>query len=146
MTEQLTVFLENRAGRVDEVLRILKDNQVNIFSASLADASDFGLLRMIVEEPEKAKDVLGQNGIFAKVSPIVLVAVSHEIGGLYDAINLLTEAGISVEYMYGLSTYEKGAAIAIKTSNLEKTEQIFDTAEVPGVKLYTIEGLKALVK
>lgn len=143
MTEQLSVFLENREGRVDEVLKLFKENNINIYSASLADTSDFGLLRMIVENPSYAREVLVKNGIMAKTTPVILVAVSNEVGGLYEAMKTIADAGISVSYMYGLSTNGAGAAIALKTDDLTKTEEVLKGANVT---FYTVEDLKAMAR
>ena len=77
---QLSVFIENRKGRLEQVLDILKEEQINIISLSLADSSDFGLLRMIVSDSEKGKDALKAKGFSAMLTPVLAVKLSHQIG------------------------------------------------------------------
>lgn len=119
--KQLSVFLENRKGRLDEVLTILKEHDINIISASLADSSEFGLLRLLVSDTEKAKTVLREAGFMAKANDIIAIVIPHRVGSLVEVLSLIDKADINIEYMYGLSTESEGAAIAIKTSDLDAT-------------------------
>ena len=119
--KQLSIFLENRAGRLGDVLTVLKNNEINIVSASLADTSEFGLLRLLVNDTAKAKSVLKQAGFTAKDHDIIALVIPHKIGSLVEITKLIDKAGINIEYMYGLSTGIQGASIAIKTSDLPGT-------------------------
>ncbi len=136
--KQLSVFLENREGRLEEVLKILKENEINIVSLSLADTSDFGLLRMLVSDPEAARAALKAKGISAKVNDIVAIQLSHKIGKLEEVLSTIYNAEINIEYMYALSTGRDGASIAIKTSDLEKTVEVLKKADV---KFYTPDDM-----
>lgn len=126
LTKQISVFLENRGGRLNEVLKVLKNSGVNILSLSLADTSDYGLLRIIVDDSEKGKAALSAQGFSAKVSLVTVVSVSHSVGALNDLVSKLAESGVNVEYMYGLSLYGENASIVIKTSDPEGTEKILN--------------------
>ena len=118
--KQLSVFIENREGRLGEVLTALKDNNINIVSLSLADTSDYGMLRMITSNPEEAKSVLKERGFSAKLTDVLAVKLEHKVGELQEVLEIICKAGINVEYMYALATKNNDATIVIKTSNAEE--------------------------
>ena len=126
--KQLSVFLENREGRLEEVLNTLKEEKINIISLSLADTSDYGMLRILVEEPERGKDALKAKGFSATLSDIVAVTLPHKIGALQETLHVMYEAGINIEYMYALCTTTDEAAIAIKPSDLDKAVKALEAA------------------
>ncbi len=136
--KQLSVFLENREGRLEEALRILKDNDINIISLSLADTSDFGLLRLIVNDPVKAKQVLKESRFSSQVGDIIAIRISHTVGSLSEVLGAVTEADINIEYMYTLSVGVEGASLALKTSDLERTVEVISGKNV---HIYTQEEL-----
>lgn len=109
--KQLSVFLENREGRLDEVLKILGTNDVNIVALSLADTSDYGMLRMIVSDPEKGKTVLKEAGITAMLTDVVALRVPHATGSLSKAMHELVQGGINVEYMYAFANGADASAV-----------------------------------
>ena len=109
--KQLSVFLENREGRLDEVLRILGTNGVNIVALSLADTSDYGMLRMIVSEPEKGKTVLKEAGITSMLTDVVALRVPHATGSLSKAMHALVEGGVNIEYMYAFANGSDASAV-----------------------------------
>jgi len=119
LIKQLSVFIENRDGRLEQVTETLKDNNINIVSASLADTAEYGMFRMVVSNPEKARLVLKEAGFSAKLTDVIAVGLSQKIGMLHQLFKVLVEASISVEYMYALSTGANGSMI-IKVSDLEK--------------------------
>ena len=118
--KQLSVFIENREGRLGEVLTALKDNNINIVSLSLADSSDYGMLRMITSNPEEAKKVLKEKGFSAMLTDVLAVKLEHKVGELQEVLEIICKAGINVEYMYALATKNDDATIVIKTSNAEE--------------------------
>lgn len=124
IAKQVTVFIENREGRLCEVLEILKDNDINVVGASIADTSDFGLFRMIVNDPEKACNALKEKGIMSKLTNVISVSVPHKAGGLEKVIKVINEAGINIEYLYGMSSQDSDAMIVLKTEDLEATESV----------------------
>ena len=128
VVKQLSVFLENRQGRLGEVLQVLKDSEVNILSISLADTTEYGLLRLIVEDPEKGRDALLAAGFSAMLASVVIVKIPHTPGSLQNMLKTVVEKEINVEYMYGLTTEGNEASIVIKTSDLEKACEAFNIA------------------
>lgn len=122
--KQLSVFLENKSGRLEELLKILADEKINIFSASLADSNDFGVLRILVNDTDKAYRVLKEKGITSKANDVVGVRVPNQIGGLQKVAKVILGAGINISYIYGLSVANGGANIVMKTDDLEKTAKL----------------------
>jgi hypothetical protein len=98
--EQISIFLENKAGRLAEVTRVLGEGGINIRALSLADTSDFGILRLIVNNHEKAKQVLKEHGFTVGRTEVVAVEVEDRPGGLNRILQILSQADINVEYMY----------------------------------------------
>ena len=95
--QQLSVFLENREGRLDEVLAVLASNDVNIVALSLADTSDYGMLRMIVSDPNKGRAVLKDNGITAMLTDVVALRVPHATGSLSKAMHQIVSAVLKTD-------------------------------------------------
>lgn len=136
--KQLTVFIENKKGRLDEVLNTLKKSEINIISLSLADTADYGLLRLIVSDPKAAKDTLTKNGFSAMLTDVVAVKLSHKVGQLQELLSVICKASINIEYMYALSTGSDDACIVLKTSN---TDSIADLLEAEGIEAITLESI-----
>ena len=111
--EQLSVFLENRAGRLAEVTHTLAEAGINIRALSLADTSDFGILRMIVCDHEKAKTVLKEKGVTLGRTSVVAVEVADTPGGLDAVLQLVSRNGINVEYMYAFVQRDQESAVMI---------------------------------
>ena len=97
--QQLSVFLENREGRLDEVLSVLAGNDVNIVALSLADTTEYGMLRMIVSDPNKGKAVLKENGITAMLTDVIALRVPHETGSLSRAMHQIVDGDVNIEYI-----------------------------------------------
>ena len=102
--KQLTVFIENRVGTLEEVTESLKDHNINIFSISLADTSEYGLLRMIVSNPIEGKKVLQENGFSAMLTDVIAVRLENRVGTLSSLFRIISAAGIGIEYMYAMDT------------------------------------------
>ena len=117
--KQLSVFLENREGRLDEVLSTLGANGVNIVALSLADTADYGMLRMIVSDPQKGKAVLKEAGITSMLTEVVALRVPHATGSLSKAMHELMSNGVNVEYMYAFANGADASAI-LKSDDAEK--------------------------
>jgi len=122
--KQLTIFIENRTGRLSEVLNVLKQNGVNIISMSLADTTEFGLLRLIVDNPALGKDKLTENGFSSLLSDISIIKIPHKTGSLQELLSIVDESGISIEYMYGLSIEGDEAYVVLKASDANKIDKI----------------------
>jgi hypothetical protein len=100
MVKQVSIFLENRAGRLAEVTKLLSDNQLNIRALSVADTSDFGILRLIVNDPDKAIGVLKGANYTVSAAEVVAIEVDDRPGGLARILGIFDENRINVEYMY----------------------------------------------
>ena len=121
--KQLSVFLENREGRLDEVLKTLGANDINIVALSLADTADYGMLRMIVSDPEKGKAVLKEAGITSMLTDVVALRVPHASGSLSKAMHELMVGGVNVEYMYAFANGADASAV-LKSDNPAKVVTI----------------------
>lgn len=111
--KQVSIFLENRVGRIMEITEILGQNNINIRALSLADTSDFGILRMIVDNVEKAVTVLKGKGFIVKESYVVVVEVPDKPGGLASVLKVFSKKGINVEYMYAFFKKPQDKALLI---------------------------------
>ena len=110
---QISVFLENRAGQLAEITRLLAQEGVDIRALSIAETADYGLARMIVSDAHKASDVLLHHGDILSMTPVYAVEVPDAPGGLAELLSLLAENHIDVEYMYSLFFHEKGKACMV---------------------------------
>lgn len=136
--KQLSVFVENREGRLEKVLEVLKQNNINIISLSLADTSDYGLLRLIVSDPEGGKTALKSNGFSAILTDVLAIKLAHRIGQLQELLEVICKAAINIEYMYALSTGKDDASIVIKTSDLDKVTELL---KAKGVGIFSSEDI-----
>ncbi len=125
VTKQISVFIENRKGRLGEILDVLKENQVNIISTSLSDTAEYGILRIISDQPQKGKDALSVAGFSGMLTDVFILKIPHIPGGLQSVLRAISEEELSVEYMYGLSSGGGDASIVVKTSDLKKADEIF---------------------
>ena len=115
---QISVFLENRAGQLAEITRLLAQEGVDIRALSIAETADYGLARMIVSDSHKASDVLLHHGDILSMTPVYAVEVPDAPGGLAELLGLLAENSIDVEYMYSLFFHEPGkACMVLRVSN-----------------------------
>ena len=146
--QQLSVFLENREGRLDEVLSVLAGNDINIVALSLADTSEYGMLRMIVSDPNKGKAVLKENGITSMLTDVVALRVPHETGSLSRAMHQIVEGDVNIEYMYAFAAgdvahdcicdfylHQNLIRIYDIKGNLLKHIQVIDNACVPSTSV-----------
>ena len=97
--KQLSLFLENKPGNVRKACRTLAENGINIETMALADTEQFGILRILVKDWERAKEVFEKNGVIVRVSDVIALAVGHRPGGLADILDLLDKASLNIEYM-----------------------------------------------
>jgi hypothetical protein len=119
--KQLSVFLENRPGRLRELCSVLAEDGINIITLSLADTEQFGILRLIVREHERAKALLDEKGFVAKLTEVVAVEVKDEPGGLSRILQIEEQAGISVEYMYAFTIKSgENAVLLFRFDDMDK--------------------------
>lgn len=119
--EQISIFIENKSGRLAEVTRILGEAGINIRALSLADTSDFGILRLIVNDREKANNVLKEKGFTVSKTEVVAVEVPDRPGGLSEILLALDRESINVEYMYAF--VERCGANAVIIFRFDETEK-----------------------
>lgn len=120
MIKQIAVFLENKAGKASACCKILKEADVNLLALSIADTQDFGIMRLITENNEKALSALKGAGYIASEVELVGVEVPDKTGALSELLIALGDGGVSVEYMYSYAGVDGQAKIALKTANPEK--------------------------
>ncbi len=123
--KQVTVFIGNKEGRIEKVTEVLKENKINIGSLSLAESVDFGLLRLIVSDPERAKDALKAEGLSARLSDVIAVEISNAPGSLHELLTTLKD--YNIEYMYVLSNTDK-ASMIMKIKDYESAEASLTTS------------------
>lgn len=121
---QISIFLENRPGQLAEITEELTEAEINIFALNIAEASEYGLIRIIVDDTDKAMDVLKENGFLATVSKVTSVGVSDKPGGLDAVAKVISASGINIEYMYSMIRQKDGLAYMIfKTSDPDTLEK-----------------------
>ncbi|HWR08078.1 amino acid-binding protein [Sporomusa sp.] len=125
---QLSVFVENQGGKLAEVLGVLKAHEINIRAMAVADTSDFGILRIIVNEPEKVQHILRGAGFTVKVTPVLTILVTDQPGSLFEQVDKLSAAGVNVEYVYAFAaTSAETARVVLKVDNLPLAERLINS-------------------
>lgn len=125
--KQLSVFIENRDGRLEKVAEILKKADINIISLSLADTSEYGVLRMLVTRPEDAKQCLKEEEFSAILTEVIVVKLENEPGKLHELLLVLVKEDISVEYMYAAANVEE-PSIVLKVNDAQKAGKVLEEA------------------
>jgi len=115
--QQLSVFLENRSGRLTEVTAALASHNINITAQCLAETADFGVLRMVVSDPERARTVLSERGFSVLLTDVLCLTAPNVPGALHRALKILSDRGISIDYMYAFAVGEK-ALVVLRTSDI----------------------------
>ncbi len=110
---QISVFLENRAGQLAEITRVLGDNGIDMRAISIAETKDYGILRIIVDDADKATATLLTHGYILSMTPVTVVAVPDHAGGLAPVLEALAEGNLDIEYMYSLFTHREGKAYMV---------------------------------
>ncbi len=128
---QLSVFVENKKGSLHEIADLLAKENIDLRSMCIADTSDYGIVRMITTEPERAMSVLAAAGHTANLRTVTAFAVPDVPGGLATVLSLLEENGVNMEYLYALVTKTVGKAYAVvRTDDRKKTEEILAAAGI----------------
>lgn len=127
--EQLSIFLENKSGRMNQVLDILSSGEINIITATVADTSEYGILRMVTSDNKRAIDTLKSSGVSANISKILAIDSSSDIASVAKNLGLLAENGIGVEYMYCVSSGGK-TVLLIRASDLDKAVQVARSSQM----------------
>ncbi|MDR0947360.1 MAG: ACT domain-containing protein [Ruminococcus sp.] len=125
LIKQLSVFVENKKGRLSAILNILRDNKIDIRALSVADTRDFGILRLIVDDPEKAYEELHKAACLVNLTSVIAVGITDRPGGLADAMDCLSAEGISVEYMYAfISKTDDCASVILRVPDKDNEKAV----------------------
>ena len=141
--KQLSVFLENRPGKLFELTRLLADQDIDMRALSIAETTDFGIARIIVDDAYRAAQVLREGEFIAQYSDVLAFAVPDEPGGLYNLLSEFNAAGVNIEYMYAFLGAEKGRAYMI--FRVTDTEAAEGALVARGLKSLTLEEIAGLV-
>ncbi len=126
MAKQISVFLENKAGRLSHVTKVMGEAGINIRALSIADTSDFGILRIIVSDPDKAYKILKEAGFTVSETEVIAVQVPDSPGGLATVLEQMSAANLNIEYLYAfLGTSENDALVIFKVEDFAKARDTF---------------------
>lgn len=121
--QQLSVFLEDKSGRLTELTRILAENDVNVTALSVAETADYGIVRMVVGRPELAKKALEKAGFSIGLTDVVCVSIPDRPGSLYHILEILTDEKINIDYMYAFSNNDVALAV-IRAANMQLVTEV----------------------
>ena len=139
MVYQISVFLENRAGQLAEITGVLAENGIDLRAISIAETADYGVVRMIVDNTEKATAILMQHNYLMSMTPVLVIAVPDQPGGMAPVLATLAEGDIDVEYMYSLFTHKEGKAYIV--FRVAETEKFLTLLGTHGITPSTAEEL-----
>ena len=139
MIKQISVFLENKSGRLAAVTKVLGLNDIDISALSIADTTDFGILRLIVNKPDMAEKALNENGFTVSITEVIAISIPDKPGGLATALEVLQNESISIEYTYAFVGKREGEALVIlRTDNQQKAMEVL---KKNNIKVLTEEGV-----
>lgn len=125
---QVSVFVENKSGRLADITEVLSKNNINLRALSIADTTDFGILRLIVDNPKATELILAENGFTATLTKVIGVRVPDTPGGLSVVLRLLSDGNVGLEYMYAfIGKEDERASVILRVDNEEKAEQILSS-------------------
>lgn len=128
---QLSIFIENKKGRLAKIAKIISSEGIDIRAISVADTSGFGILRIIVDDPDRAKNVLQKSNIIVSVTDVIAVEIKDKPGEFYRVMSILSDNDIGVEYMYAFISREKNKAfIILKIENEDKAVEVLKDNDV----------------
>lgn len=137
--EQLSIFIENKAGRLASVTSVLAESGVNLRALSLADTSDFGILRLIVDDTEKAKNLLKEAGFTVGITHVVAVEVEDRPGGLDRIMQIIREKGVNVEYMYAF--VQRGGGNATMIFRFNRTDMAIEALKESNIPILSAANI-----
>ena len=130
--KQLSIFVENKFGRLEAIIDCLSKNNINLRALSLADTADYGVLRVIVDDADKAKMALSEIGVISKLTDVVAVYLDDRSGGLASVLSVLKNEDVSVEYMYAFLGRKEGKALMVlKADDEQKAEKVLARNNIP---------------
>lgn len=132
--KQLSVFLENKTGRLNEVTQLLGNAGINMSAFSVADTSEFGILRVIVSDPEKALAILKEAEFSVRLTDVICLNSPNEPGALARALDILANENVFIEYLYAYSMNDQSANIVLKPDNIQKCIEVLQRHQMELVK------------
>jgi len=142
LVKQISVFLENKIGRLAEITELLGQNNINIRALAIADTTEFGILRLIVDDPQRAQNVLEKKGFAAKQTDVIVVKVADKPGGLARSLKILKESALNVEYLYAF--VKQSGENALVVFRVEKTDEALKVLQQSGVEILKPEEIYKL--
>jgi len=140
--KQISIFLENRKGRLYDVCSLLGKNDINIRALNVAETESFGILRIVVNKPDVAVKVLKDAGIVAKITDVIAVEVEDRPGGLADILKALADEDVNIEYMYGF--VEKSSDKALMVFRFDDVDKAAKVLKKHNIKIVTEQGVREL--
>ena len=131
--KQLSIFLEDKSGRLTELTKILAENDINITALSIADAADYGIIRMVVGRPELAMKVLKEKGFSVHLTDVACLIVPNKPGGLYHALKILTDNNINIDYMYAFAN-NATASVVIRSASINDVIDVLQKNKLELIK------------
>ena len=141
---QLSVFIENRFGRIAELTRLLADNNIDMRTISIADTKEFGIVRIIADNPDKAAEVLTADGWIFQKTPVIAVVIPDVPGGMADVLDALTEKEIGVEYIYAVIAKKAETACMIFRVKEKNSAAAIEVLNEKGIKILSQEEVNAI--
>lgn len=137
--KQISIFLENRKNALSELTNVLAEHKINMRTISIADTSDFGIARIIVDNPEQVQAALERSAYIVKTTPVIAVEIPDHSGSLNNILKILADNNRNVEYMYGFTGHKTGSAyMIIRCTDVPETERVF---EANGIRMASQEEL-----
>lgn len=137
--QQISVFLENRAGQLSEITKLISDNGIDLQAINIAETSDYGILRLIADDADKASELLRDNGFVFSITPVVAVSVPNVPGGLSTLLGVLADEDINIEYM--CSAFGQKDGLAYMIFKVDDNEKLVSVLERNSVEAQSIDDL-----
>jgi len=131
--KQVSIFIENKTGSLRTVCQVLADGGVNLRALSIADTQDFGILRIIVENTEKAVEILKKNGYICKTNTVIAVEIPDRPGAMAEVMSVVSVPGVSIEYAYAFASHKENdsAYMIFRVSGYDKATEVLSAAGIP---------------
>ena len=130
-TKQISIFVENRQGRVYEIVKMLADANINLYGLTIADTTEFGIMRCLTDKPDDAVELLLQKGVIAKTNETIVIEVPDRPGGLAEVLGIFHAGGINIEYLYSFVHTKNGAGnILLKASEPERALDVLSAHQI----------------
>ncbi|MFP4660862.1 MAG: ACT domain-containing protein [Halanaerobiales bacterium] len=130
MIKQISIFIENKSGRLAEVTRALGENEIDLIAISISDTTDFGILRLIVNKPDQAEEVLKNSGFTVNTTEVIAISVIDKPGSLAEVLTVLSNQSIGIEYMYAVGKDTNGAVVIMRVSDAVKAIEVLNKENI----------------